>query len=138
MKLPKVTLRKVHITLTGLLLFTIVCGALAALTIGFSSTGTAMTYAASPGLQDELQIQLSSDGFSPSAVQHAAGTFAIVVENTDVEGDYTLRLKAADGTVVKEVQVQKGSAAWTVTLTAGEYTLTEAGHPQWECRITVQ
>ena len=43
-------------------------------------------------MQDELQIQLSSDGFSPSAVQHAAG----------------------------------------------EYTLTEASHPQWQCRITVQ
>ena len=89
-------------------------------------------------MQDELQIQLSSDGFSPSAVQHAAGTFAIVVENTNIDGDYTLRLKAAEGTVVKEVQVQKGSAAWTVTLAAGEYTLTEASHPQWQCRITVQ
>jgi hypothetical protein len=94
--------------------------------------------AASPGLQDELQIQLSNDGFMPSEVQHAAGTFAIAVENSNIEGEYTLRLKAADGTVVKEVQVQKGSAAWTVTLTAGEYTLTEASHPQWLCRITVQ
>lgn len=138
MNLPKVTLGKVHISLTGLLLALVAGGTFAALIIGFSSTGTPTTYAASPGLQDELQIQLSSDGFSPSAVQHAAGTFAIVVENANVEGDYTLRLKAADGTVVKEVQVQKGSAAWTVTLTAGEYTLTEAGHPQWECRITVQ
>ena len=138
MKLPKVTLGKVHITLTGLLLFTFAGGALVALTIGFSSSGTATTYAASPGMQDELQIQLSNEGFSPSEAQHVAGTFAIVVENANVEGDYTLRLKAADGTVVKEVQVQKGSAAWTVTLTAGEYTLTEASHPQWQCRITVQ
>ena len=93
---------------------------------------------ASHGFQDELQIQLSGNGFIPSEVQHAVGTFAIAVENSNVEGEYTLRLKAADGTVVKEVQIQKGSAAWTVTLTAGEYTLMEASHPQWQCRITVQ
>jgi hypothetical protein len=49
-----------------------------------------------------------------------------------------MQLKAHDGTVMKEVQVQKGSAAWTVTLAAGEYTLAEASHPQWLCRITVQ
>jgi hypothetical protein len=93
---------------------------------------------ASHCFQDELQIQLSVNGFIPSEVQHAAGTFAIAVENSNIEGEYTLRLKAADGTVVKEVQIQKGSAAWTVTLTAGEYTLTEASHPQWQCRITVE
>jgi cupredoxin-like protein len=138
MKLPKVSLGKLHITLTGLVLATIAVGALAAFTIGFSSSATATASAASPGVQDELQIQLSNDGFSPSEVQRAAGTFAIAVENANVEGEYTLRLKAADGTVVKEVQIQKGSAAWTVTLTAGEYTLTEASHPQWQCRITVQ
>jgi hypothetical protein len=60
------------------------------------------------------------------------------VENSVISGEYTLQLKAQDGTVIKEVQVQKGSAAWTVTLSAGEYTLTEASHPQWTCRITVQ
>ena len=55
-----------------------------------------------------------------------------------ISGEYILRLKASDGTVIKEVQVQKGSAAWTMTLAAGEYTLTETTHPQWSCRITVQ
>ncbi len=138
MKLPSVIFGKLHLSLTGLLLATIMCGALTILTIGFSSTGTATTYAAARGSQDELQIQLSNEGFNPSEVQHAAGTFAIAVENSNIEGDYTLRLKAADGTVVKEVQVQKGSTAWTVTLAAGVYTLTEASHPQWLCRITVQ
>ena len=88
--------------------------------------------------QDELKIQLTGNGFTPADVQRAAGTFAIAVENLAIAGEYTLRLKAADGTVIKEVQVQKGSAAWTVTLAAGEYTLSEGSHPQWLCRITVQ
>jgi hypothetical protein len=87
---------------------------------------------------DELQLQLGSDGFTPAEVQRAAGTFAIAVVNSAIAGEYTLQLKTQDGTVLKEVQVQQGSAAWTVTLSAGEYTLTEASHPQWLCRITVQ
>jgi hypothetical protein len=89
-------------------------------------------------VQDELQIQLGPNGFTPTDVQRNAGTIEIAVENSSLTGEYTLRLKAADGTVVKEVQIQKGSAAWTVTLSAGEYTLTEANHSQWLCRIVVQ
>ena len=105
--------------------------------IGLSHAEATVT-GASGGIQDEVLIQLGPDGFSPSAVQHAAGTFAIAVENSAISGEYTLRLKAADGSVVKDVQVQKGSAAWTITLAAGEYTLTETSHAQWLCRITVQ
>lgn len=88
--------------------------------------------------QDEVRIELSSNGFVPNEIQHAAGTFAIAVENSTLSGEYTLRLKAEDGTVLREVQVQQGSSAWTITLPAGQYTLTEAGNPQWLCRITVQ
>ena len=47
-------------------------------------------------------------------------------------------LKAEDGTVLKEVHVQKGSSAWSVTLQAGQYTLTETQNPQWICRLNVQ
>lgn len=93
---------------------------------------------ASPIFQDELRIELGDGGFTPAAVQHAAGTFAIAVENSAIAGEYTLRLKAEDGTILKEIQVQKGSAAWTVTLSAGQYTLIETSHPQWLCQITVQ
>jgi hypothetical protein len=62
----------------------------------------------------------------------------VAVENSAIAGEYTLRLKAEDGTIVKEIHVQKGSAAWTVTLSSGQYTLTEASHPQWLCHISVQ
>jgi len=113
--------------LTGLLVIVVVASVVAA--PEFSGPKVA---------QDELRIELSSSGFVPAEVQHAAGTFAIAVENTTFAGAYTLRLKAADGTLLKEVEVQKGSAAWTITLQAGQYTLTEASHPEWLCRITVQ
>ena len=91
-----------------------------------------------PGFQDEIQIKLTASGFVPGEVQHAAGTFAIAVENATLSGEYTLQLKAEDGTVLKEVTVQKGSSAWSVTLQAGQYTLTETHNQQWVCRINVQ
>ena len=88
--------------------------------------------------RDEIRIQLSSNGFSPSEVQHAPGSFAIAVENQTLSSEYKLRLKAEDGTVLNEVQVQKGSSAWTVTLQTGRYTLTEVNHSEWICNIVVQ
>lgn len=88
--------------------------------------------------RDEIRIELSSNGFSPSEVQHTPGSFAISVENTTLSSEYKLRLKAEDGTVLNEVQVQKGSSAWTVSLQTGRYTLTEVNHSQWICNIVVQ
>ena len=93
---------------------------------------------AQQGARDEVRIELTGSGFTPNEVQHAAGRFAIAVENSTLSGEYTLRLKAQDGTIVNEFQVQKGSSAWTVNLQTGTYTLTEADHPQWTCRIVVQ
>lgn len=119
----------------------LVLTAIAVSTSGISSLGSlsnSPVYAAAEGFQDELQLELGSNGFTPAEAQRAAGTFAIAVENTVFSGEYTLQLKAPDGTVIEEVQVQKGSAAWTMTLAAGEYTLLETTHPQWSCRITVQ
>jgi hypothetical protein len=88
--------------------------------------------------RDEIRIELGSNGFSPTEVQHAPGSFAIAVENTTLSSEYKLRLKAEDGTVLNEVQVQKGSSAWTVNLQTGRYTLTEVNHSQWSCSIVVQ
>lgn len=93
---------------------------------------------AQPQGRDEVRLELTTNGFAPGQVQHAPGTFAIAVENNALSGEYKLKLKAADGTVLNEFHVQKGSSAWTVTLQTGTYTLTEADHPQWTCGIVVQ
>jgi hypothetical protein len=93
---------------------------------------------AAPQGRDEIRVELNSNGFTPSEVQHAPGSFAISVDNKTISGEYTLNLKAEDGTVLSELQVQKGSSAWTVTLQTGRYALTEINHPQWVCAIVVQ
>jgi len=86
---------------------------------------------------DELNLELNSNGFVPDQVEHQPGTFAIAVENKSLEGEYTLRLKAESGTLLQEIKVQKGSVAWTVSLQAGKYTLSEASNSQWLCHLTV-
>lgn len=138
MKLTTLARGKPHLIFAGLLLVITACAAAALSANDLSTAVTAQADAALRGVQDELQIQLDGNGFAPAEVQHVAGTFAILVENSNVSGEYMLRLKNTDGALIKEVQVQKGSSAWTVTLSAGEYMLTEVSHPQWLCRITVQ
>ena len=93
---------------------------------------------AQQGGRDEVRIELTNSGFNPNGIQHAPGTVAIAVENSVLSGEYTLRLKAEDGTVLNEFRVEKGSSAWTVTLQTGTYTLTETNHPDWTCRIVIQ
>jgi hypothetical protein len=88
--------------------------------------------------KDELRIELTGSGFVPAAVEHGSGTFAIAIENSTLSGEYTLRLKAEDGTLLKEISVQKGSSAWSVSLAAGHYTITESNNPNWVCSLTVQ
>jgi hypothetical protein len=97
-----------------------------------------VAFAGQQGGRDEIRIELGSNGFTPSEVRHVPGTFAIAVENNTLSGEYTLKLKAEDGTVLNEVRVQKGSSAWTVNLQTGRYTLTEVNHSQWTCSIVVQ
>ena len=88
--------------------------------------------------RDEISIGLTSDGFVPAEITHSAGVFGIVVQNEGQESEYTLRLKTQAGKVLEEIKIQKGSTGWSVNLLPGRYTLTEAKHPQWVCRITVQ
>lgn len=88
--------------------------------------------------RDEIKIELRNEGFSPAQIQHSNGTFPLLVENKALSSGYTLQLKAADGTLLHELSVQKGSVAWTVSLQTGQYTLTVVDHPQWVCQLTVQ
>lgn len=88
--------------------------------------------------RDEVRVELNTEGFTPSEVQHAPGVFAIAVDNKILSGEYTLKLKAEDQTVLNEFRIQKGSSAWTVNLPTGKYILAEADRPQWTCRIVVQ
>jgi hypothetical protein len=138
-----ITVRRIVLNICAVLL--IATSTLAAFTLarpasrdGAAHQGVNRNGAMATRQEDEVQIALSASGFTPTEVAHAAGTFALAVENQDVASEYVLRLKAEDGTLLNEVRVQKGTAVWTVDLAADVYTLSEANHPDWLCQITVQ
>ena len=140
------------ITATLLFAMTVICTGLAcsrgtslanpnqspAVAIGKNENISTTTGNLQQGGRDEVRIELTDNGFLPTQVSHLAGTFAIAVENTSARDEYTLRLKANDGTVLRDVAVEKGSTAWSVTLQPGRYLLTEANHQQWICTINVE
>ena len=103
-----------------------------------NANATTETRPTQAGSVDEISIELTGNGFLPTEIGHSAGAFGISVENKSDANDYTLRLKAQDGTILNEIPVQKGSVAWSVNLQPGQYRLTEANHENWVCVITVQ
>jgi len=127
--------RKFALTILGVSIL-VVAGIALSTRLG-SNAQAAYASAAQQG-RDEVRVELNSNGFTPGEVQHSPGSFAILVDNKTISGEYTLNLKAEDGTVLSELQVQKGSSAWTISLQTGRYTLTEVNHPQWVCSIVVQ
>jgi hypothetical protein len=138
-----VSSRTFIISLALLFPTTVICAAIACgrVTLPINANASSSPGIASPAQQggrNEVRIELTGNGFIPAEITHAAGTLGIAVENTSARDDYTLRLNTEDGTVLKEIQVQKGSTAWSISLQPGLYSLTEANHQQWVCRITVQ
>ena len=125
-----------------MVIITAIVFVMAAVLITANSRASKVTNPSSVGADtarfDELNIELTDNGFVPTEITHSSGAFGISVENTSSANEYTLRLKAADGTILNEIPVQKGSVAWSVNLQPGLYTLTETNHEQWSCVITVQ
>jgi hypothetical protein len=88
---------------------------------------------------DAVMTTLSPEGFTPGQVSHAAGRFNLRVRNRSGQPEVTLRLSKAGGEKVTEVKLTDKVREWTGSfeLAAGTYTLSEAGHPDWTCRIEV-
>ena len=128
LKIPRLPSQVLTITtLTALIVLTLVLT---------KSLGGKSAFAQQQGGRDEIRIELTSDGFAPSEVQHAPGIFAIAVENKTLTDEYTLKLKAADGTVLNEFQVQKGSSSWTVNLPTGTYKLHRGESPSVDVHVS--
>jgi hypothetical protein len=84
-------------------------------------------------------ITLRSTGFEPGEITRPASRFFILVENrTDIEA-VNLQLNSQHGDRLHNVRMLRGGMDWTemVDLRPGRYTLTEADHPEWVCRITI-
>ena len=85
-------------------------------------------------------IVLGPGGFEPATTTIRTGNVLLLVQNRSGQKQVVLSLKDASGKSVHDVPVIASRYEWqeVVTLTPGQYTLTEASHSKWVCQITIK
>jgi hypothetical protein len=94
---------------------------------------------APPAVPQTLRITIRPTGFDPAEVTIPQGRFILAVDNRSGLRDLTFRLDRESGGRLHEVRMPRESLSWRALIDAspGTYTLTEANHPEWLCRVTV-
>jgi hypothetical protein len=87
-------------------------------------------------------ITIRPTGFEPSEIKRPAGRVLLSVNDRSGLDSLDLRVDAERLHRLFEVRVPqdtKGRREWrqVIVLVPGHYVLTEAGHPDWSCRITI-
>jgi hypothetical protein len=84
-------------------------------------------------------IALRPSGFGPAEITRPAGRVLVAVSNQTGTADVVLRLSKEGDKRAHEVRLSKNKRLWrkVVDLAPGAYTLTEASHPEWTCRIII-
>lgn len=97
---------------------------------------------AAPQRLEWEHVTVGPAGFEPSEIRRPAGRFLLAVNDRSGLGDISLRLDALRGARLHEVRLSRDARArreWrqVLSLAPGTYVLTEAGRPDWACRITI-
>ncbi len=92
-------------------------------------------------------LTLRRSGFEPAVITRPHGKFGIIISNRSEVAVLALKLtrmkgnKASDDPAdkLKDVDMKEGKthSLNQLDLPPGDYILTEAGHPEWTCRITL-
>ena len=88
-------------------------------------------------------LTLTEQGFFPRTFSHPKGRFILVVNNRTRLDELNLTLSRDNGSKGREKQkdakVPHHQPDWNdeFDLTPGDYVLTEASNPKWECQITI-
>lgn len=84
-------------------------------------------------------VTVGRHGFDRSAITRRKGRFLLAVDNRSGLEAIDLQLVRENGNRDREMKVHKRKPDWKglVDLPPGSYKLTEAGHPDWVCRITI-
>ena len=95
-----------------------------------------------PKLTNVVHIAISPRGFDTKVASLPHAPFFLLVENRSGVGGVSFRLDRMDsGTPVnvrqKDVSREELDYSDFFDLPPGSYLLSEAGHPDWQCRITI-
>lgn len=94
-------------------------------------------------IETEL-VTIRPYGFVPAAITRPAGDFILVIDDRGQKSqDLALALSRVQSDKpkekIKDVDFKRGKVNWIdrFNLPPGEYILTEANHPEWQCKITL-
>jgi hypothetical protein len=86
-------------------------------------------------------VTLKPTGFEPAELTRRRGAFLLMVDNRSNNPELLFHLDGEHGKREHEQQTRRGGRLdWNkvVDLPPGRYLLTEANHPQWVCKITIE
>jgi len=85
-------------------------------------------------------VTISPHGFEPTEITRPIGPFLLVLDNYSRLSVVSVLLSPGAGLPVLNVSVPREKRLWSdiVDLPPGSYTLREATHPGWVCRITIR
>jgi hypothetical protein len=103
--------------------------------------------AGSPPVQEKVEVELITVrrfGFEPAEITRPAGEFILHIDDrSQQQQDLALALSRTQAErpreKLKDVDLKRGQVNWLdrFNLPPGDYLLTEANHPEWQCRITL-
>lgn len=84
-------------------------------------------------------ITIRPTGFEPGEIVRPKGRVLLVINNSAGLGEVVLQLERESGAKIQRVRAsrRKQNFRKVIEFTPGSYTLTEANHPGWVCRITI-
>lgn len=104
-----------------------------------ASNSAAARADSSTGPLEVESIILTRFGFEPDNITRSQAEFMLSVENRSPASDIELHLDNVAGTRLHQQQVAKERPDWRgfFTLQPGDYVLSEANHPEWQCKIRI-
>ena len=90
-------------------------------------------------LEAELVV-VGARGFEPAEITRPARPFLLLVDNRSGLEQVQVRVERVAGRErLHDVGLSRKNYSWNtlLRLPPGEYVLTEAGHPNWVCRLTL-
>jgi hypothetical protein len=91
---------------------------------------------------EAVRLTIRPSGFEPSEITLPAKPFLLIIDNKSGLDDINLqvkRIKAGHRDKIRETRVslKQLRKAEITDLPSGQYELTEANHPDWVCRVTI-
>lgn len=109
---------------------------------GLTQARVAATPVVGPTSRERGEVELITlrpSGFEPVEITRPAGRFLLTVTKRNLPEEVTLHLERERGGPLQEFRKGRDRKhhRGLVDLPPGIYVLTEAGHPDWVCRITI-